>query len=131
MKHILSITSLTLLLFGCASDGEGYTQKNDLLVQIQQGKKPVIVDVRSSMEYKSGHIPNAIHIPFWTAFTTGKLAIYDKATPIILYCEHGPRAGIAKLALSLSGFEKISYLDGHMTAWRQSGLPIEKTPETK
>jgi rhodanese-related sulfurtransferase len=42
-----------------------------------------------------------------------------------MYCEHGPRAGIAKLALSLSGFENISYLDGHMTAWRKSGLPIE------
>ena len=109
----------------------GYMQKDDLLTQIEQGKKPIIIDVRSSMEYDSGHVPSAIHLPFWTAFTSDLMDAYDKDTPVVLYCEHGPRAGIAKLALSLSGFQTIRYLDGHMTAWRQLGLPIEVSKKVK
>jgi rhodanese-related sulfurtransferase len=124
MNKILLIVSV-LFLFGCASDGEGYMQKNELMSQIEKGQAPIIIDVRSSSEYQAGHVPGAVHIPFWTAFTTDETDNYEKKDLVVMYCEHGPRAGIAKLALSLSGFENISYLDGHMTAWRKSGLPIE------
>jgi rhodanese-related sulfurtransferase len=125
MNKILSIVPLCLLLFGCASDGEGYMQKNELLTQINTGQAPIIVDVRSTSEYETGHVPGAIHLPFWTAFTSGIMDGYDKQKAVVLYCEHGPRAGVAKLALSLSGFENISYLTGHMTSWRSAGLPIK------
>lgn len=101
-------------------------QQDELLTQIQKGQAPIIIDVRSSSEYQTSHVPGALHIPFWTAFTTDKLDSLKKTDPVILYCEHGPRAGIAKLAISLSGFENISYLAGHMTAWKKAGLPVEK-----
>ncbi|MCK5829127.1 MAG: rhodanese-like domain-containing protein [Methylococcales bacterium] len=125
MNRILSILGISLLLLSCASDGEEYMQKNELLAQIKDGKTPIIVDVRSTSEYQSGHVPGAIHVPFWTAFTTDQMDEYEKKESVVLYCEHGPRAGIAKLALSMSGFKNISYLEGHMTAWRAAGLPIE------
>lgn len=114
------------MLFGCSTTGEDYMQQKELLKQINKGQAPVIVDVRSKYEYKSGHVPGAIHIPFWTAFTTDKLNGYEKKRTIVMYCEHGPRAGIAKLALSISGFKDIDYLAGHMTAWKKADLPIEK-----
>lgn len=100
-------------------------QQDELLAQIKKGQSPVIIDVRSDSEYKRSHVPGAIHIPFWTAFTTDKLDSYDKTGLVVVYCEHGPRAGISKLAMRLSGFENISYLAGHMTAWKKSGLPVE------
>lgn len=125
MSKILSVFSICLLLLGCASDGEGYMQRDELLTQINSGKAPIIVDVRSSSEYESGHVPGAIHLPFWTAFTSDVMDGYQKEDVVVLYCEHGPRAGIAKLALSLSGFKNINYLEGHMTSWRSSGLPIK------
>ncbi len=125
MNKILSIVSISLLLLGCASDGEGYMQKKELMAQIKSGQAPVIIDVRSTSEYQAGHVPGAIHVPFWTAFTTDKIDNYEKKELVVLYCEHGPRAGIAKLALRLSGFKNVSYLDGHMTAWRKSDLPVE------
>jgi rhodanese-related sulfurtransferase len=43
----------------------------------------------------------------------------------VLYCAHGPRAGIAKFALKLSGFDNIVYLEGHMSAWKAAKLPVE------
>jgi len=126
MSKVLSIVILSLILSGCSTTGEGYMQQDELLAQINNGQAPIIVDVRSTYEYQSGHVPGAIHIPFWTAFTTDKLDGYDKNSVVVLYCAHGPRAGVVKFALSLSGFEKIDYLAGHMTAWNNAGLPVEK-----
>ena len=127
--QVLTLITLNLILLGCSSTGEGYMQQNELLEQINKGQAPIIVDVRSGFEFKSGHVSGAIHIPFWTAFTTDKLDKYKKTDNVVMYCEHGPRAGIAKLALSLSGFEHISYLAGHMTAWKKAGLPMQKEQE--
>jgi len=125
MNKVLLIISLNLFLVGCSTVGEGYMQQNELLAKIDQGKAPIIVDVRSTGEYQSGHVPGAIHIPFWSAFTTDKMDDYKKDQAVVLYCAHGPRAGVAKLAFYLAGFEKVSYLSGHMTAWAKAKLPVE------
>jgi len=101
-------------------------QQDELLEQINKGLQPVLIDVRSQFEYKAGHIPGALHIPFWTTFFTDKLDGYDKESQVVLYCEHGPRAVITKLILSLIGFKKISFLSGHMAAWKGAALPMEK-----
>lgn len=125
MNKVWQIITLNLLLSSCSTTGEGYMQQNELLAQIEQGTAPVIVDVRSDAEYNSGHVPGAIHVPFWTAFTTDKMDAYNKTDAVVMYCAHGPRAGVAKLAFSLAGFEKLRYLSGHMTAWTKAGLPVE------
>jgi rhodanese-related sulfurtransferase len=73
-----------------------------------------------------GHVPGAIHVPFWAAFSSSKLEDREPSDLLVLYCQHGPRAGIAKLALSLSGYENIIYLEGHMSSWLSADLPVEK-----
>ena len=70
-------------------------------------------------------MPGAKHISFWKAFSTDELDDYSPDELLVLYCEHGPRAGIAKFAFSLSGFNNMVYLDGHMTAWKVARLPVE------
>lgn len=94
-----------------------------MLQKIKAGKAPVIYDVRSQSEYRSGHVPGAIHLPFWRAYPPEDL---DSKIPVVVYCEHGPRAGLAKLSLSWSGVENIRYLKGHMVSWKKAGLPMEK-----
>jgi rhodanese-related sulfurtransferase len=86
-----------------------------------------IVDVRSFDEYKSGHIPGAISIPFWSVFTRHSDIPSAHDEPVVIYCENGPRAKLAKLCLRVVGFEQVVYLTGHMSSWRKAGLPIEKT----
>ena len=100
--------------------------QDELLASIEKGPAPVIVDVRSQSEYESGHVPGALHLPFYSLWSRHSEI---KATPedqVVLYCEHGPRAGIAKFALWTIGYENIVYLDGHMSGWKQKELPIEK-----
>jgi rhodanese-related sulfurtransferase len=125
MKKSIVIILMSLFLIACSTTGEGTVQQNELLEQIKKGQAPIVIDVRSAGEYQSGHVPGAINIPFWAAFSTDKLESVSKNKKLVLYCEHGPRAGIAKLALKISGFEKISYLAGHMTAWKKAGLQME------
>lgn len=125
MNKLILLITLHLFLSGCSTTGEGYMQKNELLTRINQGKAPIIVDVRSTAEYESGHVPGAIHVPFWSAFTTDKMSQYDKNDEVVMYCAHGPRAGIAKLALYFAGFNKLNYLSGHMTGWIKAELPME------
>jgi len=125
MNKLLLIITVNLLLLGCSTTGEGYMQQKELLAQIEQGKAPIIIDVRSTGEYQTGHVPGAIHIPFWSAFTTDKMDAYKKEDLVVMYCAHGPRAGVAKLAFYLAGFKNLSYLSGHMTAWRKAELPLE------
>jgi len=103
--------------------------QDQLLAAIKQGNAPVIVDVRTQGEYESGHVPGAQHLPFYAMWSH-----YDeiKAKPedqIVLYCEHGPRAWIGKFALWTLGFKNIVYLDGHMSGWKQRGMPMENPAE--
>ena len=83
----------------------------------------IILDVRSRREFDSGHVPGARHLPFWAALTRRVPAAPD--TPITVYCGHGPRAWLAKAALSARGFRRVRLLAGHMRAWRKAGRPLE------
>ncbi len=116
---------MSILLAACGMTHETHIQRAELEALLQTHKAPLIIDVRSSMEYKAGHIPTALHIPFWKSFSPDTLENADKNKDLILYCEHGPRAGIAKFAYSLAGFKKIRYLEGHMSTWRAENRPME------
>lgn len=97
-----------------------------LLARIEAGAAPVILDVRSRVEFANGHVPGARHIPFWSmSRRIGELAIPADAE-LVVYCGHGPRAAIAGRALRRHGFTRIRYLEGHFSAWRTRGLHEEK-----
>ena len=98
----------------------------DLGQLIRQGTAPTIIDVRSSREYQAGHVPGAIHIPFWSALFRVNEISAPKDEPVVVYCAHGPRAGFGKFALLREGFTQVLYLDGHMSGWYKAGLPAEK-----
>lgn len=102
--------------------------QDQLLAAIDQGNPPAIVDVRSKSEYESGHVTGALHLPFYAMWSHYDEIKAKPEDPIVLYCEHGPRAGIAKFALWTLGYTNIAYLDGHMAGWKERGFPLE-TPK--
>ena len=97
------------------------------LAEAVRGKKPPqILDVRSAAEYRVGHIPGAVHMPFWLLpFRAAALAL-DRDETTIVYCGHGPRAQMARIALERHGFRRVILLRGHMQAWNQANLPVER-----
>ncbi|PYM68738.1 MAG: rhodanese-like domain-containing protein [Candidatus Rokuibacteriota bacterium] len=101
-----------------------------LLASISAGTAPVVVDVRTRREYDGGHVPGAIHIPFYSLLARQAEIPGSRDEPVVVYCEHGPRAGVAKLALRLAGFKDVRYLDGHMSGWKERRLPTEPSPSS-
>jgi len=102
-------------------------QPKELQKQLRSKTPPTVVDVRSGMEYRMGHIPGALLLPFWKVLfrMTGSLP-RDKQTQLVLYCESGARAEMVGSMLAKRGYSRIAYLDGDMSGWRQAGLPLEK-----
>lgn len=84
---------------------------------------PVLLDVRSSREYRQGHLPGAWHLPFWAALF-GRLPVRPPGAPVIVYCGHGPRAWTARLALRVRGVTGVALLDGHFARWRRQGRDV-------
>lgn len=97
--------------------------QNELLHEMGREKPPLIIDVRSGYEFKSAHIKNAVHIPFYSILWNKKRLPGDYKEPIILTCEHGPRAIMARRLLWIIGYRNIRLLKGHMTEWKKNRLP--------
>lgn len=111
---------------GCASGAvTDRVTPQALLAAIDAGTAPVIVDVRTRREYEAGHVPGAIHVPFYTLLVRQDDVPGPREGPVVVYCEHGPRAGVARLALRMTGFTDVRYLDGHMAGWKVQGLRRE------
>ncbi len=117
----VALALVSLVLASCAQK----ISRTDLAARIESGSPPVIVDVRSGGEFREGHVPGAVHIPFYAVIGRRSEIPPEGEEPVVVYCEHGPRAGIARASLWLSRVGPIVYLDGHMTAWREEGLPID------
>jgi rhodanese-related sulfurtransferase len=109
-------------LAGCAQ----HVSRGELLERIEAGDPPAIVDVRSASEYRSGHVPGAVRIPFFSLLAHTDELPEAGADPVVVYCEHGPRAGIARAQMWLAGVGPVAYLEGHMKGWRAAGLPLEQ-----
>ena len=97
--------------------------QDELLKKMGMKNPPVVIDVRSGLEYDSAHIKDAVHLPFYRVLWSKKRLPNDKNEPLILTCEHGPRAILAKRLLWIIGYRNVRLLQGHMTKWKKNRLP--------
>lgn len=81
-------------------------------------KNVQLVDVRTPMEYNSGHIKSAINIDFFNAsdFNTSFEKL-DKNQPLYVYCRSGARSQKAARKLVSMGFKEIYDLRGGYNSW--------------
>ena len=86
---------------------------------------PLIVDVRSPEEFRQGHIPGAINIPYEQI--SDRVGELDSDTGVALYCAVGPRARRGEVALVERGYQApIYHIDGGINAWLEKQLPLEQ-----
>ena len=81
----------------------------------ESGEDLVLLDVRSEIEYKSGHIKGCKHIPLDKL--TSRVGELDGSKEIITYCRAGLRAAQAYRILKNAGFKNVKYMDGSILAW--------------
>ncbi|MPM82440.1 Thiosulfate sulfurtransferase GlpE [bioreactor metagenome] len=88
------------------------------LQKMMSSNNILILDVRSSGEYKGGHIPNARNIPVDTL--SSKLSTLNsyKDSEIVVYCASGGRSARACDILSKNGFTKVYNLSGGISSYK-------------
>jgi len=78
----------------------------------------VLLDVRTTDEYRSGHIPGSIQIDVLkTEDFKKQVAALDKHKTYLLYCRSGKRSNTAKVLMKESGFTKLVDLEGGFSKW--------------
>jgi len=102
------------------------TDPRTLLITIEAGTAPVVVDVRSRLEFASGHVPSAVHVPFWLLPWRWRGIPARPRDPVVVYCGHGPRAWFAARVLRRRGFARVTLLRGHYRRWVADGLPAQR-----
>ena len=83
------------------------------------GKKVQLIDVRTTMEFKSGHIKGSKNIDFYnrSQFLT-QIQKLNKEKPVYLYCRSGMRSYRAAKTLKKLGFKEIYDLKGGILNWK-------------
>ena len=106
-------------------------QVNELLKN--NGKSPVVLDVRESDEWRQGHLEGAIPLPRGFLEIKIESALPDKNAPIIAYCAGGVRSLLAAKAMKEMGYQDVSSMAGGYAAWKNGGFKwvqdFQYTPE--
>jgi len=100
-------------------------QASELLERIKLNNAPVVVDTRSEFEFRRGHIPGAINAPVRKILLNRATLPQDKTREMVITCEHGQRATVARFLLGLYGYGNTTLLEGYLEDWKKAGLPIE------
>ena len=118
------ITSGLLLLFPKALSGGVKTINVKNAVLLTNREACIIIDVRTKDKFNTGHIPEAINIPFIKlSEDIDKLKIKSKKV-ILIYCGSGNSSAKAMRLLSQKGFESVMSIEGGFSEWVKLQLPV-------
>jgi rhodanese-related sulfurtransferase len=98
--------------------GEAKSQTTEITVDgvkkdMVAGRNFILLDVRTSEEFKAGHLPKAVNIPRGTLeFMIGK------------HYPQKARAALCAKTLSDMGYTNVKNLKGAFKAWGEAGYPI-------
>ncbi|MDS4028697.1 MAG: rhodanese-like domain-containing protein [Candidatus Contendobacter sp.] len=87
--------------------------------------QPLIIDVRTTEEYRAGHVREAINIPYDEIAARIAAVAPDRNSGIVLYCRSGRRSGIAEQALRQMGYRQVENKGG-LNDMLQSGYQTDR-----
>lgn len=88
--------------------------------------KPLILDVRTKMEYDMGHIKGAILIPVQELEQRFSVISDYQHQDVFIYCASGNRSTVASRILIRSGFKRIYNLRYGIADWINNGYSVSK-----
>lgn len=130
MKKIL-LSLLTAISFGttgCSalSDGINVLSPKDFIKQAKADTTAIILDVRTTEEYKEEHLAGARLLDFLnTAVFDAGIKLLDKSHTYYVYCRSGKRSHNACLKMKKQGF-KVFDMEGGILNWKRLGMPTTK-----
>jgi len=126
LKHVLGFA----LADKKAWQGHGITLASlpvhwckDVYRHLSEDRLVQLIDVRSSAEWLSGHLPGAISLPLLELHS--EAASIDFSSPSLVYCREGYRASTAASMLLRDHASEVGILIDGIEGWRACGLPLE------
>jgi rhodanese-related sulfurtransferase len=124
----LALGSGVMLLLPLLKKGAGGVPNlnADEAVTLINRSNALVLDVRDSAEFASGHITDAIHIPL--AELTERLPELKKYKnkTLLVNCQRGMRSAKACTILRKAEFIDVHNLQGGIDAWLAAKLPVVK-----
>jgi len=80
-----------------------------------------LIDVRTTEEYESGHIQNALNFDFYSESFQKDILTLEKNSQIILYCRTQNRSTKTADFLKENGYREIKVIKGGITSWVKNG----------
>lgn len=84
----------------------------------------VLLDIRTSQEFDSGHIEEAISIDFYSSSFKSDIKSLDKTRTYLIYCRSGSRSSNALNMMEELGFKEVYDLRGGINKWKTSGFSV-------
>ena len=137
-KPILIFTFLMLFTFSNCCKKEEVKLENQLKVTVTQIErvspkeylkrmeaiKVQLVDIRTSEEFKQGHIENADNMDVLDSSFVKYISKYQKDIPVYVYCTAGgKRSQDAAKILKENGYNVVN-LDGGLVEWTKKGYKV-------
>lgn len=97
----------------------------ELSSRLSSDKKPHLIDVRTPLEHREIHLPEAQLMPLDVLDTAAIKQQHGTGRECVVICRSGKRALAAAEKLCAAGMENIHVLEGGMLAWNDAGLPAK------
>jgi len=122
MKKIVLILTVFLSAISVnAQQIQADEQRIDVNALIKKtSKSPILIDVRTSEEYREGTIPGAMSLNIHSEDFKLATDYLPKEQEIIVFCQSGDRSNEAFEMLKSLGFKNISQLVGGYDVWREA-----------
>jgi hydroxyacylglutathione hydrolase len=95
----------------------------DLHQKIKEGSNLVVLDVRESIEWETGHVPGATLISLGDLHARWQELPSD--TPVVVICEAGIRSATAASLLKINGLANIANVPEGSAGYRQGSYNLE------
>jgi phage shock protein E len=109
---VIAVAAVGLLLFKRLS----FVSEDTAGRLLQQGA--LVIDVRSTTEFASGHLPGAINIELGNLTDEIGRRVSNKDQPLLLHCLSGGRSGVAQHQLKRMGYTNVHNLGSYGRAER-------------
>jgi rhodanese-related sulfurtransferase len=99
-------------------------QAADLISQKKGDNGFVILDVRTTAEFETGHLHNAILLDYYSKDFISELDRLDKTKTYLIYCRSGNRSGKTLRLIEEMGFKQVYDMAQGIIGWRKNEFPV-------
>jgi len=124
MKKLISAVAVSILfLTGCGTSESVNLGAQDFQAKAKEAGV-ITLDVRTSGEFMSGHLENAINVDVEAMNFDSEIAKLDKSATYAVYCRSGRRSQVAVDRMKDAGFTNLFNLNAGVEDWVSAGLPL-------